>query len=51
MSLDDKIDIALAKYRNHHLVAIKSKVKIDQRFELDVDLLNVMVKNRSLIRY
>ena len=50
VSLENKVDIATEKYNNHpSIVAIKSKVQIEKKFEFNnVNLLNVMIKIEAL---
>ena len=46
LSIEESIDMALAKYKNHpNIAAIKKKYKVSRKFEFNnVDLLNIMNK-------
>ena len=46
LSMEESIDMALAKYKNHpSIAAIKKKYKVSRKFEFNnVDLLNIMNK-------
>ena len=50
VSLENKVDIATGKYKNHpSIIAIRSKVPIEKKFEFSyVNLLNVMIKIKAL---
>ena len=50
LSMEDSIDMALAKYKNHpSIAAIKKKYRVSRKFEFNnVDLLNIMNKIEAL---
>ena len=50
LSMEESIDMALAKYKNHpRIAAIKKNYKVSRKFEFsNVDLLNIMNKIEAL---